>query len=118
VTRLNDPELVTSAPVRTAGSRVHGPAEESLWASGGACRYAAVTDFTYPNPVYRRGSGIFLHEQTGRPTAACVPLAEPDLLFVLRCMRHDTRILIGTRSWLRSWAPRTRNRGLRSRLAG
>jgi L,D-peptidoglycan transpeptidase YkuD (ErfK/YbiS/YcfS/YnhG family) len=80
-----------------------GPMDENLWSSASvAYRYASVIDFNYDDPVYGRGSGIFLHEQTGRATAGCVSLKEGDLLAVLRWMRPDTRILIGPATWLRS----------------
>jgi L,D-peptidoglycan transpeptidase YkuD (ErfK/YbiS/YcfS/YnhG family) len=79
------------------------PADEDLWANAGlAYRYASVIDFNYRDPVYGRGAGIFLHVQTGKPTAGCVSLRESDLLPVLRWMRPGTRILIGTAGWLRS----------------
>jgi L,D-peptidoglycan transpeptidase YkuD (ErfK/YbiS/YcfS/YnhG family) len=79
------------------------PADENLWAHAHvAYRYASVIDFNYHQPVYGRGAGIFLHVQTGGPTAGCVSLREADLLAVLRWMRPDTRILIGPASWLRS----------------
>ena len=79
------------------------PADEDLWANHAlAYRYAAVIDFNYRDPVYGRGSGIFLHEQTGEPTAGCVSLRQGDLLSVLRWMRPGTRILIGPSRWLRS----------------
>jgi L,D-peptidoglycan transpeptidase YkuD (ErfK/YbiS/YcfS/YnhG family) len=79
------------------------PADENLWSHARvAYRYAAVIDFNYRKPVYGRGSGIFLHVQTGGPTAGCVSLREGDLLPVLRWMRRDARIVIGPTSWLRS----------------
>jgi len=79
------------------------PADEDLWVNHAlAYRYAAVIDFNYRDPVYGRGSGIFLHEQTGAPTAGCVSLRQGDLLSVLRWMRPGTRILIGPSRWLRS----------------
>jgi L,D-peptidoglycan transpeptidase YkuD (ErfK/YbiS/YcfS/YnhG family) len=78
------------------------PADENLWAHARvAYRYAAVIDFNYRKPVYGRGSGIFLHVQTGGPTAGCVSLREADLLPVLRWMRPGARIVIGPASWLR-----------------
>jgi L,D-peptidoglycan transpeptidase YkuD (ErfK/YbiS/YcfS/YnhG family) len=79
------------------------PADENLWSHARiAYRYAAVIDFNYRKPVYGRGSGIFLHVQTGGPTAGCVSLREADLLPVLRWMRPGARIVIGPTSWLRS----------------
>ena len=35
-----------------------------------AYRYAAVIDFNYWRPAYKKGSGIFLHRQTGGPPRA------------------------------------------------
>jgi L,D-peptidoglycan transpeptidase YkuD (ErfK/YbiS/YcfS/YnhG family) len=79
------------------------PADENLWSHARvAYRYAAVIDFNYAKPVYGRGSGIFLHVQTGRPTRGCVSLDERDLLAVLRWLRTGTRIVIGTSAYLRS----------------
>jgi L,D-peptidoglycan transpeptidase YkuD (ErfK/YbiS/YcfS/YnhG family) len=79
------------------------PADEDLWVNQAlAYRYAAVIDFNYRHPVYGRGSGIFLHEQTGAPTEGCVSLRQRDLLSVLRWMRPGARILIGPSRWLRS----------------
>jgi L,D-peptidoglycan transpeptidase YkuD (ErfK/YbiS/YcfS/YnhG family) len=78
-------------------------ADENLWSHARvAYRYAAVIDFNYRRPVYGRGAGIFLHVQTGGPTAGCVSLRQRDLLAVLRWMRPDTRILVGPARWLRS----------------
>jgi L,D-peptidoglycan transpeptidase YkuD (ErfK/YbiS/YcfS/YnhG family) len=45
--------------------------------------------------VWGRGSGIFLHEQTGGPTAGCVSVREGDLLAVLRWLRPGARIAMG-----------------------
>ena len=65
-------------------------------------RYAAVMDFNYHRPVYGRGSGIFLHVETGGPTAGCVSRREGDLLPVLRWIRPSSRIIVGPETWLRS----------------
>jgi len=74
---------------------------ESLWKNRRvAYRYAAVIDFNYWHPVYRRGSGIFLHQQTGGPTAGCVSLNPADLVAVLRWLRPGTRIAMGPSRWL------------------
>jgi L,D-peptidoglycan transpeptidase YkuD (ErfK/YbiS/YcfS/YnhG family) len=83
------------------------PGDEDLWLNHQlAYRFAAVIDFNYRDPVYGRGSGIFLHEQTGGATEGCVSLRRADLLWVLRWMRPGTRILIGPSSWLRTLKPR------------
>jgi L,D-peptidoglycan transpeptidase YkuD (ErfK/YbiS/YcfS/YnhG family) len=79
------------------------PGDEDLWASAAkAYRYAAVIDFNYADPVFGRGSGIFLHVATHSPTEGCVSLPERDLLGVLRWLRPGARILIGTTAQLRS----------------
>jgi L,D-peptidoglycan transpeptidase YkuD (ErfK/YbiS/YcfS/YnhG family) len=79
------------------------PGDEDLWVNAArAYRYAAVIDFNYRHPVFGRGSGIFLHEGTGGPTAGCVSLPQADLLAVLRWMRPGAKILIGPSSWLRT----------------
>jgi L,D-peptidoglycan transpeptidase YkuD (ErfK/YbiS/YcfS/YnhG family) len=44
-----------------------------------------------------RGSGIFLHASTGRPTLGCVSLPLPRLITTLRWLRPSAaRIAIGT----------------------
>jgi L,D-peptidoglycan transpeptidase YkuD (ErfK/YbiS/YcfS/YnhG family) len=74
---------------------------ESLWKNRRvAYRYAAVIDFNYRRPVWGRGSGIFLHQMTGGPTAGCVSLRPKDLVAVLRWLRPGTRIAMGPASHL------------------
>jgi L,D-peptidoglycan transpeptidase YkuD (ErfK/YbiS/YcfS/YnhG family) len=75
--------------------------DENLWKYRRvAYRYAAVIDFNYQRPVYGRGSGIFLHQQTGGPTAGCVSLRAADLVAVLRWMRPGVRIVMGPASFV------------------
>ena len=52
-------------------------------------------DFDYRRPVDKKGSGIFLHQQTGGPTAGCVSLRHKDLVAVLRWLRPGPRIAMG-----------------------
>jgi L,D-peptidoglycan transpeptidase YkuD (ErfK/YbiS/YcfS/YnhG family) len=74
---------------------------EDMWKNARvAYRYGAVIDFNYWRPVYGRGSGIFLHQQTGGPTAGCVSLREADLVAVLRWMRPGVRIVMGPASYV------------------
>jgi L,D-peptidoglycan transpeptidase YkuD (ErfK/YbiS/YcfS/YnhG family) len=81
---------------RWAAGRRCSRRDEDLWRSARvAYRYAAVIDFNDRRPVWGRGSGIFLHQQTGGPTAGCVSLREADLLAVLRWLRPGTRIVMG-----------------------
>jgi L,D-peptidoglycan transpeptidase YkuD (ErfK/YbiS/YcfS/YnhG family) len=76
--------------------------DENLWKNRRvAYRHAAVIDFNYRRPVWGRGSGIFLHQQTGGPTAGCVSLRQTDLVAVLRWLRPGTRIVMGPASFVR-----------------
>ncbi|MBD0330477.1 MAG: L,D-transpeptidase family protein, partial [Thermoleophilia bacterium] len=65
--------------------------------------YLAVVEFNMRPVVPGRGSGIFLHAQTGGPTNGCISLARPQLVRVLRWLspRATPRIAIGTRRSLR-----------------
>ena len=65
---------------------------ESLY-SLPAYRYAQVIGYN-ERRVPGAGSAIFLHVSTGRPTAGCVSLAEPDLLTVFRWQRPGAVIVI------------------------
>ena len=62
--------------------------------------YLAVVEFNMRPVVPGRGSGIFLHAQTGGPTNGCISLPRADLLRVLRWLRPDAgpRITIGTQA--------------------
>jgi L,D-peptidoglycan transpeptidase YkuD (ErfK/YbiS/YcfS/YnhG family) len=76
--------------------------DENLWKYRKlAYRYSMVIDFNYAHPVYGKGSGIFLHQQTGRATLGCVALREADLVAVLRWMRPGVRIVMGPTSFVR-----------------
>ena len=74
---------------------------ESLWKNRRvAYRHVAVIDFNYRRPVYKKGSGIFLHGQTGGPTAGCVSLRPKDLVAVLRWLRPGTRVAMNPAGYL------------------
>jgi L,D-peptidoglycan transpeptidase YkuD (ErfK/YbiS/YcfS/YnhG family) len=68
-----------------------------------AYAFLAVIEFNMHPVVPGRGSGIFLHVQTGRPTNGCVSLPRAELASVLRWLRPGARpqIAIGTRADLR-----------------
>jgi L,D-peptidoglycan transpeptidase YkuD (ErfK/YbiS/YcfS/YnhG family) len=68
-----------------------------------AYRHLAVIDYNMRPTVPGRGSGIFLHASTGRPTLGCVSLPLSQLLRVLRWLRPDQgpMIAIGTPGDLR-----------------
>ena len=80
--------------------RVSGP---GMWQSPGAYPYLAVVEFNMHPVVPGRGSGIFLHAQTGGPTSGCISVRRSDLVRVLRWLspRAAPRIAIGTRASLR-----------------
>jgi L,D-peptidoglycan transpeptidase YkuD (ErfK/YbiS/YcfS/YnhG family) len=65
-------------------------------------RHLAVIDFNTHPIVRGRGSGIFLHVSTGRPTLGCVSLARPQLVATLRWLdpAQSPRIAIGTTATL------------------
>ncbi|MBA3364294.1 MAG: L,D-transpeptidase family protein [Actinobacteria bacterium] len=65
--------------------------------------YLAVVDFNMRPTVPGRGSGIFLHAQTGGPTNGCISLRRADLVRVLRWLSPSAgpRITIGTRAGFR-----------------
>ncbi len=68
-----------------------------------AYRHLAVIAYNTNPVVPGRGSGIFLHASTGRPTIGCVSLPLRQLLRVLRWLRPESSplIVIGTRAAIR-----------------
>jgi L,D-peptidoglycan transpeptidase YkuD (ErfK/YbiS/YcfS/YnhG family) len=75
-----------------------------MWQQPRAYPFLAVVEFNMDPVVPGRGSGIFLHASTGRPTAGCVSLERATLARVLRWLRPAAtpRILIGTPGRIRS----------------
>ena len=71
---------------------------EDLSRSPTAYRHFAVIAYNTSPIVPGRGSGIFLHVSTGRPTLGCVSLPLPRLVAALRWLRPSAhpRIAIGT----------------------
>jgi L,D-peptidoglycan transpeptidase YkuD (ErfK/YbiS/YcfS/YnhG family) len=71
-----------------------------LWQERTAYSHFAVVEFNTRPVVPGRGSGIFLHAQTGGPTNGCVSLRQPDLVRVLRWLSPaaSPRIEIRVRS--------------------
>jgi L,D-peptidoglycan transpeptidase YkuD (ErfK/YbiS/YcfS/YnhG family) len=70
---------------------------EDLSRSPTAYRHFAVIAYNTQPVVPGRGSGIFLHASTGRPTLGCVSLPLPNLVTVLRWLRPASKpqIVIG-----------------------
>ena len=50
--------------------------------------HLAVIEFNMRPVVPGKGSGIFLHAQTGGPTIGCVSIAKDELRAVLRWLRR------------------------------
>jgi len=75
-----------------------------MWEQPRAYPHLAVIEYNTRPVVPGRGSGIFLHAQTGRATNGCVSLRLSELVAVLRWLRPgDVPVIaIGTRSRLRS----------------
>jgi L,D-peptidoglycan transpeptidase YkuD (ErfK/YbiS/YcfS/YnhG family) len=71
---------------------------EDMSRSPTAYRHLAVIAYNRAPVVPGRGSGIFLHVSTGRPTLGCVSLPLPRLIATLRWLRPSAhpRIAIGT----------------------
>jgi L,D-peptidoglycan transpeptidase YkuD (ErfK/YbiS/YcfS/YnhG family) len=78
---------------------------EDMSRSPTAYRHLAVIDYNAHPIVPGRGSGIFLHRSTGRPTLGCVSLPLPQLVTLLRWLRPDARplIVIGTAGTIRAY---------------
>jgi L,D-peptidoglycan transpeptidase YkuD (ErfK/YbiS/YcfS/YnhG family) len=78
-------------------------ASEGMWQNPKAYPYLAVVEFNMRPTVPGRGSGIFLHAQTGNATNGCVSLRRAELRGVLRWLRPSASptITIGTTAQLR-----------------
>jgi L,D-peptidoglycan transpeptidase YkuD (ErfK/YbiS/YcfS/YnhG family) len=68
--------------------------DQDMSRSPTAYRHLAFIGFNSDPVIPGRGSGIFLHASTGRPTLGCVALAVPHLLAVLRSLRPELEPLI------------------------
>jgi L,D-peptidoglycan transpeptidase YkuD (ErfK/YbiS/YcfS/YnhG family) len=75
---------------------------EDLSRSPTAYRHFAFVRYNVDPVVPGRGSGIFLHASTGRPTLGCVSLPLPQLMQTLRWLRPTSspKIAIGTAAQL------------------
>jgi L,D-peptidoglycan transpeptidase YkuD (ErfK/YbiS/YcfS/YnhG family) len=76
---------------------------EDMSRSPTAYRHLAVIAYNRTPIVPGRGSGIFLHASTGRPTLGCVSLPLPQLLTLLGWLRPTAAplIVIGTKAEIR-----------------
>jgi L,D-peptidoglycan transpeptidase YkuD (ErfK/YbiS/YcfS/YnhG family) len=74
-----------------------GGGSEALWQITPAYRMFALIRYNDAPVVPGRGSAIFLHVDTGRPTNGCVSLPRSRLVALLRRLRAGATISIGTR---------------------
>jgi L,D-peptidoglycan transpeptidase YkuD (ErfK/YbiS/YcfS/YnhG family) len=80
--------------VRCGSSPPFRTTSEDMSRSPTAYRHLAVIAYNTSPVVPGRGSGIFLHASTGRPTLGCVSLPLPELLRALRWLRPAAHPLI------------------------
>ena len=86
--------------VRCGSSPTFRTTSEDMSRSPTAYRHLAVIAYNTSPVVPGRGSGIFLHVSSGRPTLGCVSLPLPRLVATLRWLRPAAKplIAIGTMS--------------------
>lgn len=89
--------------VRCGTKPPFGGGSEGMWQQPRPYPYLAVVEYNMRPVVPGKGSGIFLHAQTGGPTIGCISLRKAELRTVLRWLRPGAKpvIAIGTRSQLR-----------------
>ena len=90
--------------VRCGTKPPFGGASEGMWEQPRPYPFLAVIEYNTRPAVPGRGSGIFLHAQTGGPTIGCVSLRKEELRAVLRWLRPAEAapmIAIGTSKQLR-----------------
>jgi len=80
-----------------------GGGSEGMWQQPRPYPFLAVVEYNMRPVVPGRGSGIFLHAQTGGPTIGCISLRKAELRTVLRWLHPNAKpvIAIGTRAQLR-----------------
>ncbi len=80
-----------------------GGASEGMWEQPKPYPFLAVIEFNTHPVVPGKGSGMFLHAQTGGPTIGCISLRRDQLAAVLRWLRPGAVpvIAIGSRAQLR-----------------
>jgi L,D-peptidoglycan transpeptidase YkuD (ErfK/YbiS/YcfS/YnhG family) len=91
--------------VRCGSSPPFRVTSEDMSRSPTAYRHLAVIAYNRYPIVPGRGSGIFLHVSTGRPTLGCVSLPLPRLLMLLQWLAPASKplIVIGTKAEIRGF---------------
>ncbi|MGV8988282.1 MAG: L,D-transpeptidase family protein [Cypionkella sp.] len=74
----------------------HGFSHEHLRRADPMYDLILITDWNWPDAVPGRGSAIFMHRwrRPGAPTAGCVAMAAPDLLWVAQRLRPQSRLIV------------------------
>jgi L,D-peptidoglycan transpeptidase YkuD (ErfK/YbiS/YcfS/YnhG family) len=85
------PTYNTFRHVACGRSPPFGGNSEALWQISPQYRYFVVVEYNAHPTVAGRGSAIFVHVSTGRPTAGCISLPEPELVRLLRWLRPSER---------------------------
>ena len=80
-----------------------GSASDGMWEQPVPYVHLAVVEFNMNPTVPGRGSGIFLHAQTGGPTRGCISLRRDALVTVLRWLRPGAKpqMALGTTATFR-----------------
>lgn len=99
----SSPSYNTFQHVRCGTTPPFGGASEGMWQQPRPYPFLAVIEYNTRPVIAGRGSGIFLHAQTGGPTIGCVSLRKAELRAVLRWLRPGAEpvIAIGTSAQLR-----------------
>ena len=99
----SSPTYNTFQHVRCGTKPPFGGGSEGMWQQPRPYPFLAVVEYNTTPVVPGRGSGIFLHAQTGGPTIGCISLRKAELRVVLRWLRPDAApvIAIGTSRRLR-----------------
>ena len=99
----SSPTYNTFQHVRCGTKPPFGGGSEGMWQQPRPYSFLAVVEYNTTPVVPGRGSGIFLHAQTGGPTIGCISLRKAELRVVLRWLRPDAApvIAIGTSRRLR-----------------
>ena len=101
----SSPEYNTFQHVACGTNPPFGGDSEALWETVPAYNYFALIDYNVDPVVPGAGSAIFLHVDTGAPTAGCVSIPQGDLVAVLDWLKpsDDPLIVIGTDAEIRNF---------------
>jgi L,D-peptidoglycan transpeptidase YkuD (ErfK/YbiS/YcfS/YnhG family) len=96
-----DPASPTYNRFRHVSCRATPPfrgASEALWRQPRAYAHFLVIEFNTRPVAPGRGSAMFIHDDTGRPTNGCVSLQPNDLVTLLRLLRPADAAIVSIRA--------------------